>query len=88
MQNFQDELQALGLDNFQVSKLTHVDPNCGGGGDCEENENDIHIHIDIDIGSKRCGDGCFNCFNCFRCGGQQQSEPPASSEQSCPPETS
>ena len=45
MQNFQNELQMLGMDNYQVGEINYMDPQsqdlrqfggmmCGGGGRC------------------------------------------------------
>lgn len=75
MQNFQNDLQMLGMDNFQVGQLIPIDPHnqdlrqfggmrCGGcGGRCGG------------CGGFRCGGcgggRCGGCGGCggFRCGG-------------------
>ncbi|WHY87087.1 heterocycloanthracin/sonorensin family bacteriocin [Neobacillus novalis] len=76
MQNLQNELQMLGMDNFQVGNLITIDPNlndprhfggmrCGGGMMCGG----------MRCGGMRCGGfrcggfRCFGCFGCFGCGG-------------------
>ncbi|WP_081415025.1 heterocycloanthracin/sonorensin family bacteriocin [Ectobacillus panaciterrae] len=68
MYNFQDELQALNLADFQVSQTVPWDTQnqyytdatrirCGGCGGC--------------FRCFRCGGcgGCFRCFSCFQCSG-------------------
>ncbi|MFJ7976649.1 heterocycloanthracin/sonorensin family bacteriocin [Peribacillus sp. NPDC096379] len=71
MLNFQNDLQTLGMDNFQVGQLIPMGPQsqdsriifggmrCGGmmcGG--------------MRCGGMRCGGfRCFGCFGCFGCGG-------------------
>ncbi|PFF31998.1 heterocycloanthracin/sonorensin family bacteriocin [Bacillus cereus] len=72
MNNFQQELQALSLNDYQPGNIVYWDQQnqypyyyitddarrCGGCGRC---------------GGGRCGGfrcfGCFGCFSCFGCGG-------------------
>jgi heterocycloanthracin/sonorensin family bacteriocin len=55
MHNFQNELQMLGMDNYQVGELIPID---------------YYSQDSFQFGDmRRCG-GCFRCGGCgFRCGG-------------------
>lgn len=64
MQNFQNELQNLGLDPYQVGDLTPI----------TYNDDSRQFLGGFGVGFGRCGGfgffrcfNCFNCFNCFRC---------------------
>ncbi|NEU32501.1 heterocycloanthracin/sonorensin family bacteriocin [bacterium LRH843] len=63
MDHYQNELQGLGMDQFQVGELTPMDPQSQDprqfhGGRCGGRCGGFH----------RCGGfNCFGCFGCFGC---------------------
>ena len=83
MQNLQNQLQTLGMDNFQVGQLIPFDPNlndprhfggmhCGGGMRCGGGMHCGGFHC----GGHRCGGfrcfgcaGCGSCYSCYSCYG-------------------
>ncbi|RID86654.1 heterocycloanthracin/sonorensin family bacteriocin [Peribacillus asahii] len=56
MHNFQNELQTLGMDNYQVGQVTPID---------YQYQNPVEF-----VDMRRCGGCGFRCGGCgFRCGG-------------------
>jgi heterocycloanthracin/sonorensin family bacteriocin len=83
MQNFQNDLQMLGMDHYQVGQVIPTDPlsqqflvdprrcgGCGGGFHCGGHHCGGFHCGGFHCGGYRCGGyRCGGCYSCYGCGG-------------------
>ncbi|KAA9029105.1 heterocycloanthracin/sonorensin family bacteriocin [Niallia endozanthoxylica] len=62
MYDFQNELQALNLGDFQASQPVPYDPN-----QLYDDQDRIFLGVGGFGRCSSCFSSCFNCFNCFNC---------------------
>ncbi|RFU68593.1 heterocycloanthracin/sonorensin family bacteriocin [Peribacillus saganii] len=72
MYNFQNDLQSLGMDNFQVGDLMPIDDNSQDmrqyGGRCGGYRCGGYRCGGYRCGGYRCGGyRCYNCYSCYSC---------------------